>query len=724
MFAVTAVAGRPMAEHFLSFYNAAVIAYGQTGSGKTHTMLGTLPAPDCQEMPKEFTTPKAHAPVSLEPVTSQACKADPGNGLTYVLKASMLQIYQETVYDLLHNRPIRCTHRDNGLHSAILVDPSLVTVTSAADALKLLQLGASNRAVAETGANPVSSRSHCIFTLHMEARDTLETGVVRIRRSRLQLVDLAGSERSSKGIDTDSARQKEANAINKSLSALSLVIDRLLDSSGTQGPVPYRDSKLTFMLQDCLGGNAKTLIIANINPSPSFTPETHITLRFAFRAMRVSNQMTPEPSDQRQAGQDDVNADEVRRLTERNRVLAKKLSDLEAEHSKLRVEHVTLKAQCEAQRSDMSVMEGAVEQGNSIARFDENSVLPAVQSPHTGRGSVISGGLTPRSPVSSVTGLAAPSGASRSIATGSFARGRFGTPDLLGPVPSQRSLGTVPSGWELEGMQSNSSSPIGDPRQLCKEVKQLRQEVAMYRLFEENENQLEAELAIKLETEALLELNSGLIDDLAQRDERLRSFEELVSRPDADTLSSGFAIAHEGPDEAAAAAARLWEMELNQQLVQSKGQVEELASQVEQLQAALEAVKQDRDQQVMELQGYSTRLQASLQAQLRCHDQQIADLQHQAAAATMNCERYAQELQEAELREQKLMGDKMSSPGVSPGAGSTGNKGTWVQRFLNRKGVTIQSSPAGAVILTPKRARGMKGILLRNWRPKNQRKVR
>ncbi|GLC53981.1 hypothetical protein PLESTB_000811100 [Pleodorina starrii] len=294
---------------------------------------------------------------------------------------------------------MRLQIRESMEGGVLVVGLSEVVVRSAAEALQLLRVGTSHRAVAETASNSVSSRSHCILTLHMEAKDKLDTGVVRIRRSRLQLVDLAGSERSTKGVESGSVRQKETNAINKSLSTLGLVISRLTDRTRSQGPVPYRDSKLTFLLQDCLGGNAKTLIIANLNPSPTCSAETNMTLGFALRAKRVRNRAVVNEDHQ---GDAVVLQGEVRRLREElsifrtihakdgppkgiealsawrdeaaarvsqlhqalqlNGELEDKLAEMEAAHSRLRMEHLALEEQCDAMRTEMSALEATVEQ--------------------------------------------------------------------------------------------------------------------------------------------------------------------------------------------------------------------------------------------------------------------------------------------------------------------------------------------------------------------------
>jgi hypothetical protein len=137
--------------------------------------------------------------------------------------------------------------------------------------------------------NRESSRSHSVLTTILESKSLSQTGVWNIKTSRFHIIDLAGSER-SKNTNTVGERLKEAGMINKSLSALGNVINSLVDlSEGKNRHVPYRDSKLTFILRDSLGGNSKTVIIANISPSAINIGETLSTLEFAKRAKQIKN---------------------------------------------------------------------------------------------------------------------------------------------------------------------------------------------------------------------------------------------------------------------------------------------------------------------------------------------------------------------------------------------------------------------------------------------------
>lgn len=155
------------------------------------------------------------------------------------------------------------------------------TVQSAQDMMEIISRGAKNRHVGSTSMNKESSRSHSVLTTIIETKSMSSGGVWNIKTSRFHIIDLAGSER-SKHTNAVGERLKEAGMINKSLSALGNVINSLVDiSEGKNRHVHYRDSKLTFLLRDSLGGNSKTLIIANISPSTVNYGETLSTLKFA-----------------------------------------------------------------------------------------------------------------------------------------------------------------------------------------------------------------------------------------------------------------------------------------------------------------------------------------------------------------------------------------------------------------------------------------------------------
>ncbi|XP_038894858.1 kinesin-like protein KIN-14C [Benincasa hispida] len=264
----------------LDGYKVCIFAYGQTGSGKTYTMMGRPEAPE----------QKGLIPRSLEQIF-QASQSLQSQGWKYKMQVSMLEIYNETIRDLLS------THRSSGSdivrtengvlgkqytikHDANgnthVSDLTIVDVCSIREISSLLQQAAHSRSVGRTQMNEQSSRSHFVFTLRISGiNESTEQQVQGV----LNLIDLAGSERLSRSGATGD-RLKETQAINKSLSCLSDVIFALAKK---EDHVPFRNSKLTYLLQPCLGGDSKTLMFVNISPDPSSVNESLCSLRFAAR---------------------------------------------------------------------------------------------------------------------------------------------------------------------------------------------------------------------------------------------------------------------------------------------------------------------------------------------------------------------------------------------------------------------------------------------------------
>ncbi|KAJ6368991.1 hypothetical protein OIU78_001376 [Salix suchowensis] len=208
--------------------------------------------------------------------------------IKFTCKCSFLEIYNEQILDLLDPSSTNLQIREDVKKGVYVENLKEIEVASARDVLQQLIQGAANRKVAATNMNRASSRSHSVFTCIIESKWESQ-GVIHHRFARLHLVDLAGSER-QKSSGAEGERLKEATNINKSLSTLGLVIMNLVSiSNGKAHHVPYRDSKLTFLLQDSLGGNSKTIIIANISPSLCCSLETLSTLKFAQRAKFIKN---------------------------------------------------------------------------------------------------------------------------------------------------------------------------------------------------------------------------------------------------------------------------------------------------------------------------------------------------------------------------------------------------------------------------------------------------
>ncbi|KAL0414872.1 UNVERIFIED_CONTAM: Kinesin-like protein KIN-12C [Sesamum radiatum] len=280
------VAGLPMVENCMSGYNSCMFAYGQTGSGKTYTMMGEI-----DKMDGKLSDDCGITPRIFEYLFTRISKEEESRKherLTYSCKCSFLEIYNEQITDLLEPSSTNLQLREDlkkGVYVENLTEFSVRTVN---DVLKLLQQGAANRKIAATHMNSESSRSHSVFTCIIESRWEKDS-MAHLRFGRLNLVDLAGSER-QKSSGAEGGRLKEAANINKSLSTLGLVIMSLVDlAQGKHRHVPYRDSRLTFLLQDSLGGNSKTTIIANVSPSTCSANETLSTLKFAQRAKLIQN---------------------------------------------------------------------------------------------------------------------------------------------------------------------------------------------------------------------------------------------------------------------------------------------------------------------------------------------------------------------------------------------------------------------------------------------------
>ncbi|KAL2574309.1 hypothetical protein AAZV13_17G180600 [Glycine max] len=259
-------------------FNGTVFAYGQTNSGKTYTMRGTKAEPGVIPL----------AVHDLFQIIQQDVDRE------FLLRMSYMEIYNEEINDLLapeHRKLQIHENLERGIYVAGLREE---IVASPEQILDLMEFGESHRHIGETNMNVYSSRSHTIFRMIIESRDRSEDGgsgssCDAVRVSVLNLVDLAGSERAAK-TGAEGVRLKEGSHINKSLMTLGTVIKKLSEGAESQGShVPYRDSKLTRILQPSLGGNARTAIICNITLAQIHTDETKSSLQFASRALRVTN---------------------------------------------------------------------------------------------------------------------------------------------------------------------------------------------------------------------------------------------------------------------------------------------------------------------------------------------------------------------------------------------------------------------------------------------------
>ncbi|XP_018545534.1 kinesin-like protein KIF15-A isoform X1 [Lates calcarifer] len=282
--AVFSSVAKNIVESCMNGYNGTIFAYGQTGSGKTFTMLGP------SELDNFTDELRGVIPRSFEYlfflINREVERS--GQSKSFLCKCSFIEIYNEQIYDLLDTASASLFLREN-IKKGVFVEGAVEKfVNSAAEAYQVLSMGWRNRRVASTSMNRESSRSHAVFTMTLESKESINE-VVNIRMSQLNLVDLAGSER-QKDTHTEGSRLKEASSINRSLMCLGQVIMALVDvSNGKNRHICYRDSKLTFLLRDSLGGNAKTYIIANVHPGSKCFGETLSTLQFAQRAKLIKN---------------------------------------------------------------------------------------------------------------------------------------------------------------------------------------------------------------------------------------------------------------------------------------------------------------------------------------------------------------------------------------------------------------------------------------------------
>ena len=278
--------GKPIAASCLSGYNGTIFTYGQTGAGKTFTILGHQ-LENIATISPEYTN-RGLLPRCFEYLFNAIQEEISQSDTKYLIKCSYLEIYQEQVNDLLDPNPQNLQLREDMRHGVYVDGLIEETVNNISETYNILKIGTQNRHVGCTSMNKESSRSHSVFTLVIESKESND-GITNFRTSRFHLIDLAGSER-QRATDCAGERLKEAGMINKSLSALGNVINSLVDiSDGKSRHVHYRDSKLTFLLKDSLGGNSKTYIVANISPSVTVIGETLSTLKFAQRAKQIKN---------------------------------------------------------------------------------------------------------------------------------------------------------------------------------------------------------------------------------------------------------------------------------------------------------------------------------------------------------------------------------------------------------------------------------------------------
>lgn len=305
--------GKELLDHGFAGFNACILAYGQTGSGKSYSMMGY--GPDKGIIPQTCS----------ELFARVVDKCDADEHLKFTVEVSYIEIYNEKVRDLLNPKNSgNLRVREHPILGPYVEDLSKLVVNNYEEMMTLMDEGNKARTVAATNMNETSSRSHAVFTLILtQMRHDADTNLDTEKVSRISLVDLAGSERAN-STGATGQRLKEGANINKSLTTLGKVISSLAAASSSDGKrgkkkgdefVPYRDSVLTWLLKDSLGGNSKTAMIAAI--SPADYEETLSTLRYADQAKKIKNKAVVN---------EDPNAKLVRELKEELEMLRSRVA--------------------------------------------------------------------------------------------------------------------------------------------------------------------------------------------------------------------------------------------------------------------------------------------------------------------------------------------------------------------------------------------------------------
>ncbi|GMT33536.1 hypothetical protein PFISCL1PPCAC_24833, partial [Pristionchus fissidentatus] len=306
--------GSGVLENAFSGYNASIFAYGQTGSGKSYSMMGSAEQPGV--IPKLCNSIFQR----IELTTSDA--------LQFKVEVSYMEIYNERVRDLLDPKNKRNLKvREHKILGPTVDGLSELAVSSFEQIEKLIEEGNRSRTVAATNMNAESSRSHAVFMIKLTQilTDTVKNFSGE-KVAKISLVDLAGSERAQKS-GAVGKRLEEGGSINKSLTTLGMVISALAEKSNNAKKekfVPYRDSVLTWLLKDSLGGNSKTVMIATISPASDNYEETLSTLRFADRAKKIVNHAIVN---------EDPNAKIIRELREEVETLRQQITLTKREHT-------------------------------------------------------------------------------------------------------------------------------------------------------------------------------------------------------------------------------------------------------------------------------------------------------------------------------------------------------------------------------------------------------
>ncbi|KFP13239.1 Kinesin-like KIF18A, partial [Egretta garzetta] len=259
---------------FLNGYNCTVLAYGATGAGKTHTMLGS---------------PEDPGVMYLTMMALYNCMDQMKEDKICNVAVSYLEVYNEQIRDLLVNSGPLAVHEDTQ-RGVVVQGLTLHQPNSAEEILQMLDYGNKNRTQHPTDVNASSSRSHAVFQIYLRQQDKTASISQNVRIAKMSLIDLAGSERAS-ATNAKGARFREGTNINRSLLALGNVINALANPKSKKQHIPYRNSKLTRLLKDSLGGNCRTIMIAAVSPSSMFYDDTYNTLKYANRAKDIKSSL-------------------------------------------------------------------------------------------------------------------------------------------------------------------------------------------------------------------------------------------------------------------------------------------------------------------------------------------------------------------------------------------------------------------------------------------------
>lgn len=258
----------------LNGYNCTVFAYGATGAGKTHTMLGSENSPGVMYL-------------TMNELFNRIDQVK--NEKIFDVAFSYLEIYNENIRDLLASSGSLAV-REDSTKGVVVQGLTLHQPKSAEHILEALDYGNKNRTQHPTDVNASSSRSHAVFQVYLRQQDKTASLNPNVRVAKMSLIDLAGSERAS-ATNAKGARFREGANINRSLLALGNVINALADPKSKKAHIPYRDSKLTRLLKDSLGGNCRTIMIANVSPSSLSYDDTYNTLKYANRAKEIKSSL-------------------------------------------------------------------------------------------------------------------------------------------------------------------------------------------------------------------------------------------------------------------------------------------------------------------------------------------------------------------------------------------------------------------------------------------------